>query len=400
MTTRVLIVGLRWPPETFLEALIEGLVDAGLDITVACSERPEARLLEKPGFRWLFVPTWLGPAHRRLLRLGALWLSAALRGPGDLRRMRREPVLRGPVRDALRLWNRVLAFAGRRWDAVYFPWSSAALAHLPLLRLGMPLVISCRGSQVTVAPHDPRLPEAAASLAAIFERASVVHCVSKHILGEARKYGLDSSKAVVIRPAVDTDFFAPAAEAEGSRREDGLRIVSTGSLFWIKGQELALCALRLLLDSGVPARLDLIGEGRDRQRILYTVQDLGLEENVRLWGRRSPKEVREHLRRADVFLVSSLSEGISNAALEAMSCAVPVVTTDCGGMREAIEDGREGLVVPVRNPGAMAAALAHLSEDERLRRTMGEAARRRVSREFTLASQIERFSSLFAEVPR
>jgi glycosyltransferase involved in cell wall biosynthesis len=124
------------------------------------------------------------------------------------------------------------------------------------------------------------------------------------------------------------------------------------------------------------------------------VDDLGLDDSVKLLGQLDPEHVRDRLHAADAFLLSSLSEGISNAALEAMACGLPIVTTDCGGMREAIDDGVEGFVVPVREPRAMAEALARLALDPDLRRRMGRAARRRVEREFDLEHQIDRWAEL------
>jgi glycosyltransferase involved in cell wall biosynthesis len=95
-----------------------------------------------------------------------------------------------------------------------------------------------------------------------------------------------------------------------------------------------------------------------------------------------------------------LSEGLSNAALEAMACGLPVVTTDCGGMPEAITDGVEGFVVPLRDPHAMAKALSALASDVELRRRMGKAGRDRVLKQFTLGRQIEEFVSLLEDVAR
>ena len=117
-------------------------------------------------------------------------------------------------------------------------------------------------------------------------------------------------------------------------------------------------------------RFEIIGDGPDRQRVLYTIHDLGLQECVRLLGKLAPDEVLHRLQQADAFLLSSLSEGISNAALEAMACGVPVVTTDCGGMREAVTDGEEGFVVPVRDAESMANALMKLAGDAGLRERM------------------------------
>jgi colanic acid/amylovoran biosynthesis glycosyltransferase len=113
-----------------------------------------------------------------------------------------------------------------------------------------------------------------------------------------------------------------------------------------------------------------------------------------LHGRLKPEEVRDKLQQADAFLLSSLSEGISNAVLEAMACGLPVVTTDCGGMREAVTTNVEGFVVPVRESEQMSQALATLCEDAALRTRMGRAARKRVLQEFTLSQQVSNFAAL------
>ena len=93
-----------------------------------------------------------------------------------------------------------------------------------------------------------------------------------------------------------------------------------------------------------------------------------------------------------------MSEGLSNAALEAMATGLPVVTTDCGGMREAISDGVEGFLVPVRDVERMSAALGRLAGDAELRARMGAAARDRVLKEFTLERQVRAFTELLEEV--
>ena len=119
---------------------------------------------------------------------------------------------------------------------------------------------------------------------------------------------------------------------------------------WLKGHEYALQAIRHLIDSGVPVRLEIaggdphgsVGEASSRERLEHTIHDLGLERHVRLLGRVSSREVRDALGRADVLLHTSLSEGIPTVVLEAMACALPVVVSDCGGVREAVTDGDRG----------------------------------------------------------
>jgi glycosyltransferase involved in cell wall biosynthesis len=111
-----------------------------------------------------------------------------------------------------------------------------------------------------------------------------------------------------------------------------------------------------------------------------------------------PEQVREAMQRSDLFLHSSLSEGISNAALEAMACGLPVVTSDGGGMKEAVHDGIEGFVVPLRDPVAAADAVAKLARDPALRARMGRAGRARVESTFRLDEQIARFIALYERV--
>jgi colanic acid/amylovoran biosynthesis glycosyltransferase len=220
--------------------------------------------------------------------------------------------------------------------------------------------------------------------------------VSEAIKLEALRYGLNLEKTHVIRPAVDLDFFFPS-DTSGSHN-GSFRVVTTGSLVWVKGYEYALQSVRHLVDRGIEVEFHLIGDGPEHQRILYTIHDLGLEGRVHLHGRLKPDEVRDQMRKADAFLLSSLSEGISNAVLEAMACGLPVVTTDCGGMREAVTDGEDGFVVPVRDPMAISAALEKLASNPPLRRQMGQHGRTTVESMFDLKSQINRFNDLYKAV--
>jgi colanic acid/amylovoran biosynthesis glycosyltransferase len=292
-------------------------------------------------------------------------------------------------------WYRFLPFSRQHWDLIYFPWNSAAVHYLPLFDLGMPVVISCRGSQINVAPHDPQRTDFVEGLKVTLAKATAVHCVSEAIKQEAMNYGLEPQKAWVIRPAVDPDFFCPPGQMP--QKATPLHIITTGSLIWRKGYEYALLAVRQLVDEQVPICLDIIGDGRERQRLLYTIQDLGLQEVVHIHGCLAPEQVRDKLQQAHVFLLASLSEGISNAVLEAMACGLPIVTTDCGGMREAVTDGIEGFIVPVRDPQAIARAIYALEQQPDLRYQMGCAGRKRIERDFRLSQQSRQFRDLFLQ---
>jgi colanic acid/amylovoran biosynthesis glycosyltransferase len=395
----LLEVGLRWPPEAYLQRKLEGLAARGLRVTVAAEIDRRAVPQRLRGVELLRLSRGDEPRLVKAFWLVRDGLALALRNPRRLRRLLR--AVRRPrlLRASLPL---VLADA----DVVHFEWESTALDFLPLFEAyGSPVVVSSHGG-INVRPQmgDERVT---AGYPLIFDKATAVHCVSEAILREATRYGLDPRKARVIRTAVDTDFFTPGTRA----RADELRVVAVGELNWIKGYTDALEAIARLVSEGVPVSYEVIGgeplkdsgKPSDRSRLLYLIHELGLRDRVRLLGELSQHEVREHLQRSDVLLQASLAEGLPSAVLEAMACALPVVVTDCGGLREAVTDGIEGFVCPRRSPEALAESLRALWRDPQRARRIGEAGRARVLAEFALPQQIEsfvRFYEALSSAPR
>jgi glycosyltransferase involved in cell wall biosynthesis len=116
---------------------------------------------------------------------------------------------------------------------------------------------------------------------------------------------------------------------------------------------------------------------------------------VTLLGVRTQADIADLLVWADLLLLPSLSEGISNAALEAMASGLPVIATNSGGMREVIEDGRDGLMVPIGDIGAMTDRLLELAADREIGRRLGAAAAARAVKEFDLTRQIRVFDEAY-----
>jgi colanic acid/amylovoran biosynthesis glycosyltransferase len=395
LPVRVLVPGLQWPPETFLAQLFRGLAARGIEMTLVATAAPDAGWRNVPNLEIMVAPGWSGPLPARLARFGGRLGGALARSSRETRRLFKcAGAAEGSERPIERLYY-WLPFAGRRWDVVYFPWNSAAIAYLPLMDK-LPAVVSCRGAQVNIAPLNPQRAHLRRGLGETFARAAAVHCVSEAIRHEAAHYGLDITKAVIIRPAVDAEAFRPAERPRDPSTP--FRVITTGANMWRKGLEYALLSVRRLRERGVPVQFDIIGDGPESQRLIYTMHDLGLADCVARHGRLTPSEVAARLVAADVFLLSSLSEGIANAALEGMACGLPLVTTDVGGMAEAVTDGVEGFLVPPRDSESMAAALERLYADPERRRRMGAAARRRIETDFNLRDQIDAFAALFGSL--
>jgi glycosyltransferase involved in cell wall biosynthesis len=390
---RLLVVGATWPPQTFLGRLMRGLAGSGMDVRIAFPEWPDQPWFHQAGLRTFKTKPWEGPKLLRLFHLIWLTLRAMFRSPRALRLFWKFAAKDRDLAKRLRTLNRLLPYAGVSCDVIYFPWNSAAIEYLPLYDIGKPVVVSCRGSQVNVAPHDPRR-HIREGLPMTFRRATLVHCVSNAIEREAAHYGLEARKSRVIHAGVDPVFFSPLPAQKTARP---IRVATVGRIEWTKGLTYGLRAVARVVAAGVPVTFAIIGDGPERQRLLYTIEDLGLTGYVRFLGRLAPVDVRNELRRSDVFILPSLTEGLSNAGIEAMGCGLPVVLTDCGGAREAIDDGVEGFVVPLWDTDAMGDALLKLARDPELRLRMGRAARDRVVRDFTGERHVREFVHLFEE---
>ena len=383
---RVAVVGLGVPMETFLDRLLSGLVARGASLSVVSRLSPPTDWLGARSAHWRYGP---GPRRTRpLARLArAGGAVPAGRTVGDLVVDR----IRGRVGPGDAGWApRSVGDA----DVVYVPWINALIDWPELFDAGPPVVTSCRGRMITVDPWHPSNPDRPAELRAVFDRVERVHCVSEAMVREAAAFGLRPDRSTVITPAVDPAAFAPR---DGERAPGPVRVVATGSLTWLKDQEHALRGIRRAVDLGADIGYQAVGDGVERDRFRFTAGELDLAERVELAGRRSPAEVLEHLRAADVFLHTSCTEGISNAVLEAMACGLPVVTTEAGGMAEAVRHDVDGLLVGVRDPAAVGAALHRLATEPDTRARLGQAARATIVDRFRLDQQLDAFGALLLD---
>ncbi|MFD8153221.1 GT4 family glycosyltransferase PelF [Streptomyces sp. NPDC059720] len=167
----------------------------------------------------------------------------------------------------------------------------------------------------------------------------------------------------------------------------------------IKDLETLIRAFALVRARLPQARLRLFGgtpRGGEsyRERCEALAADLGHGDAVTFEGR--VEDIKDAYAAGNVVMLSSISEGFPFTLIEAMSCGRATVSTDVGGVREAVGD--TGLVVPPRDPGAMAAAALELLGDAGRRRAMGEAARLRVVEQFTLRRTIDTFRSVYREL--
>ena len=211
---------------------------------------------------------------------------------------------------------------------------------------------------------------------------------STELLEVARQLGVSSDRSVFIPNAVDSNKFSTDV-ARGFVRAgydipaDQVLILCPRRLVPKNGVEFLIESLHLIRHQLNKISVLIIGEGPEREKLEARVRELGLQKSVIFGGSQSNDELPAFYADADIVAIPSLMEATSIAGLEAMACARAIVATNVGGLPEIIDDGVTGLLVPPRDPKALAVAITRLLEQPGLRKQLGQAARARVEREFT-----------------
>lgn len=211
--------------------------------------------------------------------------------------------------------------------------------------------------------------------------------------------GIPARKVTVICNGVDTRRFQ-AHDRAAARRALGLpdhclAIGSVGRLDPVKDHA-GLIEAFAEVSEDPRAVLLIIGEGPFRPELERLIESRGLAGRVRLLGERH--DVPQVLAALDVFVLSSLGEGIANAILEAMATGLPVIATRVGGNPELVVEGSTGLLIPSRSPRALAAALRRYLEEPLLAAAHGRSGRARAVSEFALERMVSAYGDLYARV--
>lgn len=243
-----------------------------------------------------------------------------------------------------------------------------------------------------------------------------VVAVSADIGGALRASGVPTRKIHVIRNGVDTDAFKPGTPAErGEMRAalglgpNTLAIGSVGRLVPEKDYPaLARAVAEVARDrprggsggvySTQQVALVIAGEGPEREKIESAAREAGLGERLKLLGKRD--DVAKLYRALDIFVLSSISEGLSNTLLEASSSGLPIVATRVGGNSEVVAEGETGLIVPAGDVPSLAGALRKLLGDAGLAAKLGSSGRLRILRQFSIKSMAEGHGALLEKYAR
>ena len=228
-----------------------------------------------------------------------------------------------------------------------------------------------------------------------------VICVSDDLSRACRRYGVRDDKAVVIENAIDTEQIRrsrPIAVAKQSLGWPANRFLvgTAGRLSPEKAFDRLIRAVAALVKRGVDVGLLIAGDGAERSRLETLTKELGLQDRVQLTGFQA--DLRPLYEATDLFVVSSIREGLPNVLLEAMSLEVPVVATRIAGIPRLISDGENGLLVTAGDESALADAIARALGGAELRSRLAAAGRQTIEERYSFKFRMQKVADVYREV--
>ena len=209
---------------------------------------------------------------------------------------------------------------------------------------------------------------------------------------EAINEGFNESMITVIPNGVNTLHFKPSLSEKSSEAT----LIFVGRLVSTKGVHILLKAFNQILEKGISARLHIVGDGPEKEKLLSLAQELQVTGTTHFHG--SLNNVAPLLQKSDIFILPSSVEGLPNTLLEAMSCGLAVVTTRVGGNSEIIEDGINGLLIDPDNPQQLTNALMKILSEKGLAKKLGGKARKSIESRFSIDHITTEYENFYKEL--
>lgn len=324
----------------------------------------------------LFRPGWL---QTECERLGVETIIMPLSGPLHL----------GWFLDCLRLTRReqVALIHAHEFSAIAYGWIISRITRIPFIG-------TIHGKNYFWEKARRRV------MYRIIARTGTLVAVSEDLKRfVAEKVGIPAGLIRVIYNGVTPGPPVSDAEVERCRSELGVqaddRVFGTvGSLYPVKGHRFLLDAMSIVLERFPNTVLLIAGRGELEVPLKDQAKSLGIEGKVRFLGMR--QDIPRLLALMDVFVLPSLSEGLSMALLEAMAAGKPVVATRVGGNPELVEDGKTGMLVTAEDAKELAASLMRMLEEPTTMHVFGQTGAVRVQRQFSTHRMSNQYADLYS----
>ncbi len=392
----VLVKGYPRLSETFIAQELLGLERRGLDLLIVSLRRPTDPTVHDlhRAIRAdvLYLPEYLHEAPWRVLRS----IAAASLSPGwwSALGLWLRDLVRDPTRNRIRRFGQATVLAVElpvdvRHLHVHYLHTPGSVGRYAAAMLGRAYSLSAHAKDIwTIPDWEKRDKLLAASWCVTCTRSGL-----EHLRGLA-----PDAHVELVHHGLDLDWFAAP---QRPRREPGT-ILCIARAVAKKGLDTLLEALALL-PPDLDWRFEHIGGGQFSDSLMHAAERLGIATRVRWLGARDRADVLAAYRRAGLFCLPARvapdgdRDGIPNVVVEAMSQALPVVSTRIGAIPEVVRDGTTGLLVPADDPPALAAAIERLLRDPALAAALGAAGRAFVARELPMDRGLDRIAGLLRD---
>jgi glycosyltransferase involved in cell wall biosynthesis len=295
--------------------------------------------------------------------------------------------LHGPSSPTSAMWRLYRAFCQSRPDVVHCHNKTATVRAAVGARLAGARVVLATRHGMAALPYRMRKELKFWLVAALFCDRVVAVC-------EAARYNMAAGarrvahKIVTVRNGAD----APSA-SDGSIAKEGFTLVTVGRHAPAKSYGVLLQAVAVARRQVADLRLWMVGDGPETAALRALAAELGVDDIVRFWGERA--DVGPWLRSADVFVLSSTSEGLPMSILEAMAAGLPAIATDVGGMPEVLALSGSGTIVPPGDAGELALAIVACASQRQGLDVLGRKARSCYERYFTPEVMAREYLALY-----
>ena len=265
----------------------------------------------------------------------------------------------------------------RNCDLIHANWTlSAALAQLTRFYHRCPIVVTVHGSDIYQAAQ---LSSFKSATRYFLNRCEKVVAVSESLAQETKSLGVPEKKLEVIPDGVDINQFRPSGIAR-----DPI-ILFVGSLIERKGLRFLIKSMPAVLQKYPRYSLVLAGEGPQQQELTELAKEIDMIDRIKFLGAQPPEKVQELMRRARIFVLPSIEEGLGVVLLEALSSGTPCVATSVGGIPDLITS-EVGVLVPSKDSSSLSRAIIALLADDSKWRQMSIKARQRIQSKFSWQS--------------
>ncbi len=247
--------------------------------------------------------------------------------------------------------SKILPVLNHTPDIFHIQWAKSLPFWFFLKQIyGIKIILSLRGSHINYSPYADN--ELAEQYKKLFPKVDKMHAVSKKISLKANQFGAKEDRIERIYSALDVNLLKTFEKTDYAVHEP-FRFLSVGRFHWVKGYQYSIKAIAGLKKLNRKIHYTIVANNNISEEILYQIDELSLNNYIKIIHPNSQHDVYNIMSKSDCFILPSVQEGISNVVLEAMAIGLPIITSDCGGMKEIINNGKNGLYFPARDSEAL-----------------------------------------------